>query len=114
MVKQLQDHDKAAIDAKLKKIEYHWNQLLRGKVIEGIVPPRLNEDVHFDSLQKLNMLNQSMFTAMLLYRFICEKQMPGVADMYEGGGDEELQKKFQFIRIMITISHQAVMFVNAC
>jgi hypothetical protein len=67
--------------------------LLRSKIIEGIIPPRLQEYVHFDSLEKLNLLNKTMYRAMLMIRFICEKQMPNVDNMYGGGGDEEIRKK---------------------
>lgn len=28
-----------------------------------------------------------------MIRFICEKQMPNVDNMYGGGGDEEIRKK---------------------
>jgi len=35
-----------------------------------------------------------MYRAMLLFRFICEKQMPNVETMYAGGGNEELEKKY--------------------
>jgi len=50
MVKQLQDNEKSKLDAQMKKIEYHWENLLKSKVIEGIIPPRLLDNVHFDSL----------------------------------------------------------------
>jgi hypothetical protein len=88
---QLKETEKSKLDGQLKKIEYHWENLLKAKVIEGIIPPRLQDDVHFDSLNKLNSLNQAMYRAMLLFRFICEKQMPNVETMYGGGGEEELQ-----------------------
>ena len=97
----------------MKKIDYHWEQLLKAKVIENIIPPRLNEDVHFDSLNRLNTLNQAMYRAMLMWRFICEKQMPNVGTMFGGGGEEEMLKKAQFVRMMITLANQAVMLINA-
>lgn len=103
LVKQLQDNEKLNLDNKLKKIDYHWQNALKSKVIEGIIPARLQEDVHFDSLDKLNVLNQSMHRAMLMFRYICEKQLPNVENMYGGGGEEELQKKIQFVKMMITL-----------
>ena len=57
MIKQLQENDKASLDAKLEKIEYHWANLIKSKVIENIIPPKLHESVHFDSLERLNTLN---------------------------------------------------------
>ena len=113
MMKQLQENEKSSLDAKLTKIEYHWAHLLKQKVIEGIIPPRLQEDSHFDSLSKLNSLNQAMYRAMLMFRFICEKQMPNVENMYGGGGDEETEKKVLFVQMMIRLASQAAMFINA-
>ena len=73
MIKTLQENEKTNLDNKLKKIDYHWEHLLKDKVIEGIIPARLKEDVHFDSLDRLNSLNQALYRAMLMFRFICEK-----------------------------------------
>jgi len=94
LVKMVQDNERAKLDGQLQKIEYHWENLLKAKIIESIVPPRLQEDVHLDSLAKINTLNQALYRAMLLFRFICEKQIPNVENMYGGGGEEEVQKKF--------------------
>ena len=113
MIKQLQENDKSSLDAKLEKIDYHWENLIKGKVIENIIPPKLHESMHFDSLSKLNTLNQSMYRAMLMFRYICEKQLPNVENMYGGGGDEEIEKKMQFVKMMVTIANQAVSFINA-
>ena len=114
LMKSLKDSENRELDNQIAKIDYHWGTLLKSKVIEGIVPPRLQEHVHFDSLERLNRLNQSMYRAMLLVRYICEKQMPNVGSMYGGGGDsEELEMKIQFIRMMINVSEQAVMFINS-
>lgn len=38
--------------------------------------------------------------------------MPNVDNMYGGGGDEEIRKKLQFVKMMIVLSEQAVQFVN--
>ena len=113
LLKQVQDNEKASLNQKIEKIQYHWENLLRQKVIENIIPPRLHEGVHFDSLAKLTALNQAMQRAMLLFRFICEKQLPNVESMYGGGGEEELVRKADFTRMMITIAHQASSLVNA-
>lgn len=114
LTKSLRDSENRELDNQIAKIDYHWGTLLKSKVIEGIIPPRLQEHVHFDSLGRLNRLNQSMYRAMLLVRYICEKQMPNVGSMYGGGGDsEELEMKIQFIRMMINVSEQAVMFINS-
>lgn len=94
LMKSLRDSENRELDNQIAKIDYHWGTLLKSKVIEGIIPPRLQEHVHFDSLERLNRLNQSMYRAMLLVRYICEKQMPNVGSMYGGSGDsEELEMK---------------------
>ena len=85
---------------------------MKSKVVEGLIPKRLNEKVHFDSLERLNILNQSMHRAMLMIRYICEKQMPNVDTMYGGDDETEFERKIQFVRMMIILSEQAVMFVN--
>jgi hypothetical protein len=54
-----------------------------------------------------------MYRAMLMFRFICEKQMPNVENMFGGGGEEEMMKKAQFVKMMITLANQAVMFINS-
>ena len=66
---------------------------MKQKVIECIIPARLQDSVHFDSLQKIDILNQSMNRAMLMVRYICERQMPNVENMYGGDEEEELEKK---------------------
>jgi hypothetical protein len=105
LMKSLKDSENKELDNQIIKIDYHWSTLLKSKVIEGIIPPRLQEHVHFDSLDRLNRLNQTMYKAMLLVRYICEKQMPNIDSMYGGTGeDEELELKIQFIRMMISVS----------
>lgn len=113
LVKQLQDNEKQNLSNQLEKIDYHWQNALKSKVIEGIIPKRLQDDVHFDSLDKLNVLNKSMYRALLMFRFICEKQLPNVENMYGGGGEEEIQKKIQFVTMMITLGEQAILFINS-
>jgi hypothetical protein len=39
--------------------------------------------------------------------------MPNVENLYGGGGEEEIQKKFDFIKVMILIANQAVNLINA-
>lgn len=89
LIKQLGDSEKQGIDEKLQKIEYHWENLVKSKVIEAIIPPRLEEDVRFDSLKKVSLLNQALYRGMMLFRFLCEKQMPNVVNLYSGGSQEE-------------------------
>jgi len=114
LVRQLRENEIKQIDNQLVKIDYHWSTLLKSKVIEGLIPDRLNEKVHFDSLERLNTLNQSMNRAMLMIRYICEKQMPNVDTMYGGDDDSEFERKIQFVRMMILLAEHAVMFVNIC
>jgi hypothetical protein len=38
LVKQVQDNDKQNMQAKIQKIQYHWDNLIKQKVIENIVP----------------------------------------------------------------------------
>ena len=93
LVRQLRENEIKDIDHKLTKIDYHWANLLKSKVIEGIIPPRLNEKVHFDSLDRIKVLNQSMHRAMLMIRYICEKQMPNVETMYGADDEQEFERK---------------------
>lgn len=112
LVRQLRDNEIRELDNQISKIDYHWSNLLKSKVVEGLIPARLNEKVHFDSLEKLVILNKSMHRAMLMMRHICEKQMPNVDTMYGGDDEKEFESKIQFVRMMIILSEQAVMFVN--
>lgn len=113
MLATIRNNEMREIDNQLSKIQYHWDTLLKQKVIEAIIPPRLQENVHFDSLSKLNLLNQSMFRAMLMVRYICEKQLPNVQNMYTADDDEEMERKIQFVKMMITLAELAVMFINS-
>lgn len=113
LVKQVQDNDKQNMQAKIQKIEYHWDNLIKQKVIANIIPKRLKENVHFDSLEKLNTLNKAMQRAMLLFRFICEKQLPNVENQYAGDGEEDVERKVNFVKVMVTVANQAVNLVNA-
>lgn len=113
MLATIRTNEMREIDSQLNKIQYHWDTLLKQKVIEAIIPPRLQENVHFDSLTKLNLLNQSMFRAMLMVRYICEKQLPNVQNMYTADDDEEMERKIQFVKMMITLAELAVMFINS-
>ena len=92
-MQQLKQSENKEIDNQLRKIDYHWDKSIKQKVIENIIPPRLKDSVHFDSLDRLNLLNQSGNRAMLMLRYICEKQMPNVQNMYGGEGEEDLNNK---------------------
>ena len=46
-----------------------------------------------DSLDKIKVLNQSMHRAMLMIRYICEKQMPNVETMYGADDEQEFERK---------------------
>ncbi len=47
-----------------------------------------------------------------MLRYICEKQMPNVNNMYGGEGEEDLEMKIQFIKMMIVLSEQVTNFLN--
>ena len=50
---------------------------------------------------------------MLMFRYICEKQMPNVQNMYGGEGEEDMQNKKQFVKMMIGLCDKCVLFINA-
>jgi hypothetical protein len=56
-MQQLKQSENKEIDNQLRKIDYHWDRMIKQKVIENIIPPRLKDSVHFDSLDRLNLLN---------------------------------------------------------
>ena len=87
LIKQLRENEIRDIDNQIRKIEYHWNGQISQKVINGIIPKRLEESVHFDSISRLNMLQIAQNKAMLLLRYVCEKQLANVSNMY--CGDDE-------------------------
>ena len=41
LIKQIRDNENKELDNQLNKIQYHWNNLLKAKVVEGVIPPRL-------------------------------------------------------------------------
>jgi hypothetical protein len=104
MIKTIRDNENRDLDSQLSKIEYHWSNLINLKVVKSIIPPRLQEHVHFDSLEKVNSLNQTMYKAILMVRYICEKQLPNVVNLVSGNESEDLELKVQTIKMMINVS----------
>ena len=39
--------------------------------------------------------------------------MPNVVNLYGGDGEEEIQQKLEFSRMMVKLSEQAVLFINS-
>jgi uncharacterized protein with HEPN domain len=48
-----------------------------------------------------------------MVRYICEKQLPNVVYLVSGNEAEDLELKVQTIKMMITVSEQAIMFINS-
>lgn len=109
---KVKEGERRELDSQVRKIDYHWQQAVKQRVIENIIPPRLQESVHFDSLDRLNLLNKSVNRALLMLRYICEKQMPNVQNQYGASGtdaaspdeDEELSLKLRFVKLLITLA----------
>lgn len=84
-------------------------------MVANIIPPRLADSVHFDSLERLNLLNCSVNKALLLLRFISEKQMPNVVNMFAGTAgdeDEEIALKLRFAKVLISIADAVTAYIN--
>lgn len=54
-----------------------------------------------------------MYKAILMVRYICEKQLPNVVNLVSGNETEDLELKVKTIKMMINVSEQAVMFINS-
>ncbi len=113
LIKQLRENEIKEIDSQMQKIDYHWSSVLSQKVIQGLIPKRLEDSVHFDSLKRLNSLKIVGSKATLMVRYICEKQIPNISTMYSGSDDEEMERKLQFVKLMISLSEAATMLINA-
>ncbi len=60
---------------------HFWQEKMKIRVIEGMIPTRMNELTHFESLEKVQLLNITKHKALLLMRELCEKQMASVANV---------------------------------
>ena len=100
-------------------IDLHWQRTLKFKLIENVIPKRLFDTIKFSSLEKVNILNQSSNRAMLLLRYICEKQMTNVHNIYDIGNgpsfeddEENFTNKVDYLKLMINICIKIVFFID--
>lgn len=106
------------MDSQLQQIANHWQTSIRIRLIESLVPERLMGAVQLKSLDKVNALTQSSYRAMYLLRYICEKQMPNVHNLYEASSQDEeemeasLANKLNFLKLMINICVKIVFFID--
>ena len=84
-----------------------------------MIPKRLFDTIKFSSLEKVNILNQSSNRAMLLLRYICEKQMTNVHNIYDIGNgpsfeddEENFTNKVDYLKLMINICIKIVFFID--
>ena len=70
------------------------------------------------SLDKLNNLNQSSCRALYIIRYICEKQMPNVHNLYDVSSQDEEEKetsltnKLNYLKLMINICVKIAFFID--
>ena len=91
-------------------------------MIESIIPARLVKSVNLDSLDKLNALNQTSNRAILMLRYICEKQLPNVHNLYGDVSTDQADRaldtdgtfanKVNYLKLMINLSVKMVFFVD--
>jgi hypothetical protein len=72
LIQKLRETGKKETEMMCAKIHF-WQEKMKTKVIEGMIPTRLNEQTHFESLEKVQLLNITKHKALLLMREICER-----------------------------------------
>lgn len=79
-----------------------------------MIPPRLKESVHFDSLERLNLLNKTVNRALMMIRLICERCLPGVVNQTNtiGDEDEEMALKLRMVKVFIQLASASTNFIN--
>lgn len=82
LIQKLRESGKRESEMMINKIHF-WQEKLKMKVIEGIIPERIQDQTQLDSLEKVQLLNITSQKALLLVREICEKYMTSTPEYIE-------------------------------
>lgn len=108
LLQQLREAGKKDTEVIIAKIHF-WQEKLKVRVIEGLIPARLQDQTYLESLEKVQALNIAKNKALLLIREICEKQLTNIAQLHE---EPEQQKLL--VDLLFQMCDQSVTLIEAC